>query len=97
MHVLQHIIANQMMMTRVTMTMVTMMTTVHAQQSINVQHAQPHSRHLNILPSLVAVACGRRAQPGLIMAAQLVSWLAGLMSVRQITDVASLAQRSSQQ
>ena len=41
--------------------------------------------------------CGRRAQPGLIMAAQLVSWLAGLMSVRQITDVASLAQRSSQQ
>ena len=78
------------------MTMVTMMTTVHAQQSINVQHAQPHSRHLNILPSLVAEACGRRAQPGL-MAAQLVSWLAGLMSVRQITDVASLAQRSSQQ
>ena len=72
------------------MTMVAMMTMVPAQQSINVQHAQPHSRHLNILPSLVAEASilvGERS---------LVSWLAGLMSVRQMTDWASFARRSSQ-
>ena len=60
-----------MMMTMVAMTTVTMMTTVPAQHSFHVQHAQPHSRHLNILPSLVVEACI------LVGGRSLVSWLAG--------------------